>query len=492
LQRPDGTAVGAPVTPGPTGNYRFDVTTAGDYRVVASLAGFATRSVDVPGVILGRVSPAPFVTVLAFATARVTITGSAATEPSLALAVTQPAASGLTPVQAGAVFTIGGLDPDVDYRFQVTANGFFPSLVPAAAPLNPDVGGNHTFSIALAERTVTVTVTTEDASGAENAATVRLRIPPGSATPISPTSTAGNVYTFARIPAGAGQVTVVAAGYRTQTAAVDASTVSQAVTVNLPRLVTISGTVFAANGTTPVAGATVTVSNGTSTRTAVTAADGTYAVPNLDLSTWNVSAVKLGAGTATGAAVVVTATSPSTVTRNFTLAPRTVAVTFTVQAVAPAGALAGATVSVDGVSQTTGAGGTATVNVPENGPLAWRVSSTNRLTQSGTITLTGLTASVAVTLVDRPTLTGTVRDGAGAARTGATVFLCPQAAAVCDATTAAVPAVTTPAAGTFSFRPDVGTWQVRATAGGNENIVTGIVVGADGSISQNNLTITVP
>ena len=70
------------------------------------------------------------------------------------------------------------------------------------------------------------------------------------------------------------------------------------------------------------------------------------------------------------------------------------------------------------------------------------------------------------------------------------MFLCPNAAAVCNATTAAAQA-TTPAAGTFSFRPDVGTWQVRAVLNnGNDAFVTNIIVDATGNISQNNLAIS--
>ena len=302
-----------------------------------------------------------------------------------------------------------------------------------------------------------MTVTTEDISGAENAATVQLRIPPNSATPLSPTRV-GNVYTFARIPAGAGGV--LGGRYRLSHAGrsgrrLDGVATPVAVTA---ALASITGTVFAA-GTTPAASSRVPAPTGVDTHRR-TVADGTYTIPNLDVGTWNISAVKLGGGTATGAPVVVTATSPSTVTRNLTLTPRNVAVAFTVQAGSPAAPLAGATVTVDGVSQTTGAAGTATINTPENGALVWTVAATDRLTQSATITLTGLTASVSVTLVDRPTLTGTVVNGGDNPRNGATVFLCPQAAAVCDGTTAVAQA-TTPAAGTFSFRADVGTWQVR-------------------------------
>ncbi len=143
----------------------------------------------------------------------------------------------------------------------------------------------------------------------------------------------------------------------------------------------------------------------------------------------------------------------------------------------------GASVNLDSVSGTTSAAGTLTLNALETGPLAWSVSSGTIITKTGTATLAN--PAIAVAVVSRPTLRGTVNTG-GTPQAGATVHLCTNAQATCTGGND-IGAVSTGADGTFSFRPDVGTWKVRATSGATAATVANIVVGADGSISANEL-----
>jgi hypothetical protein len=292
-----------------------------------------------------------------------------------------------------------------------------------------------------------------------------------------------NVYTFVPVPVGTGAVDALATGYRTQTATFPDGAPTQNVALTLMPLVTLSGVVRA--GGTAVNGATVTATLGVTTKTATTNATGNYSIPGLDVGAWAITAVKDGTGaTATASTLTVSATSASAVTQDLTLTPRTIAFTFTVtNGGAP---VSGASVNLDSVSGTTSAAGTVTLNAVETGALAWTVSSGTIITKTGTASLAS--PAIAVAVVSRPTLTGTVNNGASPQQ-GATVHLCVDPQATCTNGND-VGAVTSAADGTFSFRPNVGTWQVRATFTGNlAATVTNIVVGADGSISKNNLVL---
>jgi hypothetical protein len=471
-------------TPGTGGAYQFSVADPGSYRIQVVLAGYAPRDTAVSGVALGSTVTATNVVVPKFATVAITVAGGATTEATLAVVMTQPSPP-VAATRTGNVFTFANLDPDLLYAFRVSANTYLSQNVPATGTLDPTVGSNNPFTVTLVQRTVTVTLSTSDTSGAENSATVHLRVPPGNvAGQLTRTGTGtSNVYTFVPVPVGAGEVDATATGYRTQTAAFADGGPTQNVAITLLPLVTLTGVVRA--GGTPVSGATVTATLGATTKTATTNATGNYSISGLDVGAWSITAVKDGTGaTTTASTLTVTATSASAVTQDLTLTARTIAFTFTVTNGGTA--VSGASVNLDSVSGTTSAAGTVTLNAVETGALAWTVSSGTIITKSGVASLAS--PAIAVAVASRPTLTGTVNNGA-TPQPGATVHLCLDPQATCTNAND-VGAVTSAADGTFSFRPDVGTWQVRATFTGNlAATVTNIVVGADGSISKNALVL---
>ncbi len=258
-----------------------------------------------------------------FASVAITVAGGATTEATLAVVMTQPTAAITAATHAGNVFTFADLDPDLLYTFRVSANTYLTQTVPAIAnsTLDPAVGSSNPFTVTLLQRTVTVTVSTSDNSGAQNSATVHLRVPAGNvAGQLTRTGTgASNVYTFVPVPVGAGDVDATATGYRTQTATFPDGAPTQNVNITILPLVTVSGVVR--TGATLVGGATVTAIQGTTTKTATTdAASGAYSITGLDVGTWNITAVKDGTGATTAASTVtVTATSASAVTQDLSL-----------------------------------------------------------------------------------------------------------------------------------------------------------------------------
>lgn len=490
-----GVPVGSPVTPGVDGSYTLITTTAGNYRVVASLAGYTTESVAVNNVRLGRTSDAATITLLRLASATIEVTGLEATDPSLAVTVVSPAsAPGVTVTRTGLSFSITGLDPDVtNYRFQVSANAHYTQLFPSAPTfLDPAIGGSTTYNAAMVERSVSVVVSTNPANVSDaQSATVELRIPANGTALPAPTRT-GSTYRFGQIaPSGAGEITIIRTGYRTKRVTVDPST---APVVDLPvtiyQLVTVTGTV-SPNG----AGATVTATSGTApnqvVRTATADATGNYTLTGLDLGTWTFSAEKLGVGTGTaGNLVIGNADTFISAARNFTLTPRSVQVTVQVESPATT-ALTGATVQVNGVTAAAAATpGSYTATVTEAATLNWTISHPQKIARSGSATLTAIPQTIGpIVLSDRPTLGGVV-SLAGTGVAGATVRLCLATASPCNGgaaiatvTTAAGP---TPAIGTYAFTgvfPAAGTYQIRATTGTEAGTVTNIVVAADGSVS---------
>ncbi len=444
----------SPTIPGTRGLYSFAVTEAGNYRVQLELAGHATRSTTLTGVVLGQSYTAPDIVVLAYATAEITVTGDAANAADLTALVTEPSGSGLVAERVGNVFVFAALDPEVLYRFQVRATGFVSVDVPTSLPLDPAIGGLHVFTV-QPQYLRTVTVTTEDNSGAQNNATVVARVPAGGGGQTFSCDGPTNVYNCIGVVRGAGDVVVSVAGYRTRTVAFADSPTATNIAVEVKPLVTVTGTVT--DGTSPVAGLTVSATNGTTTLTDDTDSAGVYSIPGLNIGTWTVSALLPGTG-ADSDTVTVTDVSSTAETRNLALVPRDLAWVFTVTDTA--GAVPGATVTLDGVTDTTDAAGQATITTAEDGALAWTVSSPTHITQNGTATPTVL--AIPVALVARPTLTGTVSNATGVV-VGASVYLCPAdpAAASCsDATDLAT--VTSGAGGAYSFRPDQGSWEVRA------------------------------
>jgi hypothetical protein len=466
----------SPTTPGTGGLYSFTVTEAGDYRVQLELAGHATRSTTVTGVVLGQPYTAADITVLSYATAEITVTGDAANAADLTAVVTEPSGSGLVAQPVGNVFVFATLDPEVSYRFQVRATGFVSVNVPTSLPLDPAVGGFYNFTV-QPQYLRTVTVTTEDNSGAQNNATVVARVPAGGGGQTFSCDGPTNVYNCIGVVRGTGDVVVSAAGYRTRTVAFADSPTATNIPVELKPLVTVSGTVTA-DGTAVAAGLTVSATNGTTTLTDDTDSTGAYSIPGLNIGAWTISVLLPGTGEDSDT-VTVTDVSATAETRNLVLVPRDLTWVFTVTDTA--GAVQGATVTLDGVAGTTNAAGQAPITTAEDGALAWSVSSPTHITQNGTATPTLL--AVPVALVARPTLTGTASN-AGGPVVGATVYLCPAAATLCDAATA-IDTETTIAGGAFTFLPDAGSWEVRAVSGATSSPETPVSVTTGGVATPN-------
>jgi hypothetical protein len=141
-------------------------------------------------------------------------------------------------------------------------------------------------------------------------------------------------------------------------------------------------------------------------------------------------------------------------------------------------------------------------------PAPWTLSSPSAaapgvITQSaavaypaaGATTAASLTAAVPLAPVARPTMTGKVEDHTdSSAVAGAIVYVCPAAAATCDASTA-VPGGTagTDGNGAFTLYPDAGSFQVTAVKGAATATVTGIAVSAAGALTVpgGNLVVTI-
>jgi hypothetical protein len=164
-------------------------------------------------------------------------------------------------------------------------------------------------------------------------------------------------------------------------------------------------------------------------------------------------------------------------------------VTATVQSPANT-ALSGATVTVGGVSQSTTTAGTVSITVSEAPTLAWTITATGKVPQSGTITVASLTETLGTrVLADLPTLAGVVRRGANTVN-NASVFLCPTSVTTCTSA-GATRTTSTDSNGTYSFATvAIGSYKVGAAQGaGAVTSPTTATVNADGTTSPTPFTI---
>jgi Carboxypeptidase regulatory-like domain len=492
------TLVAGPIPTNGSGVYAFTLANPdrqATYTIEVRLAGHTTEVTTVSGVRRGRATTAGNVTVYRTATVNIAVSGIDAADPTLAVSVSSPPGTEpVTVTRTGLAFAITGLDPlpgaGQGYRFSVSASGFFTQEFPSATTvLDPLIGATQSYTAALVERKVTVTVVTSPSVPAdEQSATVELRIPSNGA-PVGAPTRVGNVYTFGRLSTGGtGLVTVTKTGYRTQTAVIDVSTTADAETVTLFPLVDVTGTVT--KTAVGVNAANVSATNGTVTRTATTNASGVYSLADLDVGTWTITAEAIGYGTGSATTLTITPSDPAaTATRDIALTSRNMTVTATVQS--PSGtALSGATVTVAGVSQATTTAGTVSITVSEAPTLAWTITATGKVPQSGTITVTSLTESLGTrVLADLPALTGVVRRG-GNTVNNANVFLCPTSVTTCTSA-GATRSTQTDNNGVYTFATvAIGSYKVGA-AQGNDAVTspTTATVNADGTTTPTPFTI---
>ena len=168
----------------------------------------------------------------------------------------------------------------------------------------------------------TVNVTVNDASGNPvSGAQVILTSDTAFTQQLTGLTASNGTYTFMNTLAG--DVTIMATSPATQLAGTAQGTLTASgstnVTVTLQAAGTVSGTVFAADGATPVPGITVQLDSATTT---VSAADGTYQFPTVPSGAHQVIALD-GSGLATSASVTaVISTQGQTVTANLILVGR--------------------------------------------------------------------------------------------------------------------------------------------------------------------------
>jgi thermitase len=208
------------------------------------------------------------------------------------------------------------------------------------------------------------------------------------------TTDASGEYTIANVPPGTYQVTGSKSGYESSSLTVTVSEGNTAVAdLSLVQIIvpgTITGTVTAAGGGSPIAGATVT----DGTRTTTTDASGEYTIAGVPPGTYQVTASKPGYESSS---LTVTVSEGNTAVADLALTQIIVpgTITGTVTAAGGGSPIAGATVAAGTRTTTTDASGEYTIaGVP---PGAYQVTASKSGYESSTTTATLLSGSTAVT-----------------------------------------------------------------------------------------------
>jgi protocatechuate 3,4-dioxygenase beta subunit len=254
----------------------------------------------------------------------------------------------------------------------------------------------------------------------------------GSTTPIvgatvsysggSATATTDNsgAYTLSNIAAGTYTVTASATGYQSSSQTGVGVTVGTTTTANFsltlsPTTGTIGGTVTQSGNTTPIAGATVSYSGGSTTATTDTS--GAYTLSSITPGTYTVSASAAGYQTSTQTNVTVTAGNTTAVNFALTASPATGTISGTVTISGTTTPVAGATVSFSGGSTTTAADGTYTFTNVSPGAYPVSASATGYQPASQSVSVTAgatSTANFAMKSVRRVNAGGaSITDGGG-------------------------------------------------------------------------------
>ncbi len=222
--------------------------------------------------------------------------------------------------------------------FDVSAPGLFPVTV---APIDTQTGFAQTVAVNLANRSITVNVTSSNA--ATFLPTINVQVPV-----TAPTYTEQYVATtaatsFSRVfpitggpipNAGQAKATVTAPGFRANDGETTGTiTADQNIAIQLHPLVTVTGSLTVSPTPIPTGSTTVvTATNGVTTHTGTVTATGAYSFTNkFDIGTWTVSASVIGWGAGASAPFTIgKASADSVVVPPITLTPRQIQATLNV------------------------------------------------------------------------------------------------------------------------------------------------------------------
>ena len=499
------------VTTGVSSSYSFDVP-AGTYNITAQRSGY-TQPVYTVTVTNGQiVSENLRIDRLAPITATVIAPTAVPDDTSIWLVVNNNPADDIPLARVG-ITNQWRLDaaPGAYRRVEARAPGYRTGSDPATVNpvLNLNIGTQFNPNFTLLPRTLTVNVVDTVAPPALVGVSVAISV---GATTVTDTA---SPYTFVSTDAapaipvtGVGTAIVTATSRRTNSATVQ-DLLTQAIDVPLAPFVTATGSVAisAGNPEGNQALPIIWAESGTTRIFGSVTAIGAYVIDDIpnNLTTgadriWTINYDKLGVGTATGLPFTVTATSASNITPgDLTPTPVMIPVTFTVSADAPAGPLAGATITVAGTSPIVGVptspgptppAGTVTVSVPEN-RTTWTaaingfVTSPNQTLPTFTRPATGFgsrdPATATVTLISRSLTLNVSTTGLAQV-----VISCP-AAATCP-TLPSGPAT----GGAFTFVAPIaaGVYPITATRGSDSGTATVTVATAGGLGVLSAATIT--
>ncbi len=259
------------------------------------------------------------------------------------------------------------------------------------------------------------------------------------------TTSSTGTFTIAAIPAGTYALTVSKAGYATYSISSDVISGNQSgLNFYLDPACSMSGTVHSGSVTGPaLAGATVSIAG----KTATTSSTGAFTIAAIPAGTYTLTILKAGYATYTNSSYVISANQSAL---NFDLTPITMSGTLYSGTVsAPGSALAGATVSIAGLTATTSSTGTFTVTAIPLGTYTLAISKAGYVTYSNSsYVISGNQSGLNFYLDPTYSMSGTVHSGSvtGPALAGATVSIAGKTATTSSTgtfTIAAIPAGTT-------------------------------------------------
>lgn len=147
-------SVVATATPNSSGAYQFVVDSVEPYSVRAAANGFVGAIQDVGSYVLAATKTAPPLNLKAYASVKLTVGGT----PGGTAVVTPDPATGVSVTQTTpGVFSITGLDPDIGYKFDVSAPTFLSRMVPATGTFDPFIGTTTTLLPVVLEGPRTIT-----------------------------------------------------------------------------------------------------------------------------------------------------------------------------------------------------------------------------------------------------------------------------------------------------------------------------------------------
>ena len=402
---------GGSATTDSTGAYTFNNVPEGSVTLTASLSGYQSASETVP-VTAGQTTTAP--TFVLQAAPVGTIQGHVTNASGAALAgATVAYGGGSTTTDSSGNYSLTQV-PAGTVQVSASLTGYQTATQNVTVTAGQTTTVNFTLTAAAAG-TVSGKATNISSGGVIVGATVSYS---GGST----TTNSSGVYSFSSVPGGTQTFTASANGYlsRSSTITVNGAT---ALDFQLSTAGQIAGQVTANSGTA-VVGATVTITGGAiaTTLTVTTNSTGNY------LSGW----VPIGPYTVTASATGLTTTSATTPVKTGVTSTLNItmgsggggvgSVSGTVTNISNGAALSGATVSYSGGSTTTNTSGGYTFSPVTAGTYNFTASKSGYLARSASVGVTaGATTTSDLQLATAGKIAGTVKNGSGAAITGATV-----------------------------------------------------------------------